>query len=142
MQQIVANYVTQSLHSRCTVENVFHIGGFREKICPDDMPKLSPSSVALLDGAIVLSRRDGTARWQARFKNGSRWIRVTTKAKDLNDAKEVARELYTDARYRVKHGTPASPSDLRMLRSSPLIAWKKRWQRAKDGASIATMFKP
>jgi uncharacterized protein (DUF1330 family) len=107
MQQIVANYVTQSLHSRCTVENVFHIGGFREKICPDDMPKLSPSSVALLDGAIVLSRRDGTARWQARFKNGSRWIRVTTKAKDLNDAKEVARELYTDARYRVKHGIPA-----------------------------------
>jgi hypothetical protein len=71
------------------------------------MPKLSPSSVTLLDGAIVLSRRDGSARWQARFKNGSRWIRVTTKEKNLKDAaKEVARELYTDARYRVKHGIP------------------------------------
>jgi integrase len=71
------------------------------------MPKLSPDSVTLLDGAIVMSRRDGSAKWQARFKNGSRWIRVTTKEKDLKEAKEIARELYTDARYRVKHGIPA-----------------------------------
>ena len=71
------------------------------------MPKLSPSSVTLLDGAIVLSRGDGSARWQARFKNSSRWIRVTTKEKNLKDAREVARKLYTDARYRVKHGIPA-----------------------------------
>lgn len=56
------------------------------------MPKLSPRSVTLLDGAIVLSRRDGSAKWQARFKNGSRWIRVTTKEKNLKYAKEVARE--------------------------------------------------
>ena len=71
------------------------------------MPKLSPRSVTLLDGAIVLSRRNGSAKWQARFKNGSRWIRVTTKTKDLDEAKEAARELYMDARYRVKHGIPA-----------------------------------
>ena len=64
------------------------------------MPKLSPRSVTLLDGAIVLSRRDGSAKWQARFKNGSRWICVTTKEKNLKYAKEVAREVYTDARYR------------------------------------------
>jgi integrase len=71
------------------------------------MPKLSPESVTLLDGVVVLTRRDGSAKWQARFKNGSRWIRVTTKEKDLKEAKEIARELYTDARYRVKHGIPA-----------------------------------
>ena len=71
------------------------------------MPQLSPRSITLLDGAIVLSRRDGSAKWQARFKNGSRWIRVTTKTKDLDEAKEAARELYMDARYRVKHGIPA-----------------------------------
>ena len=29
------------------------------------------------------------------------------KTKDLKDAKEAARELYMDARYRVKHGIPA-----------------------------------
>ena len=71
------------------------------------MPKLSPRSVTILDGAIVLSRRNGSAKWQARFKNGSRWIRVSTKTNDLDDAKEAARELYMDARYRVKHGIPA-----------------------------------
>ena len=54
----------------------------------------------------MLSRRDGSAKWQARFKNGSRWIRVTTKEKDLKEAKEIARELYTDARYRVKAWYP------------------------------------
>jgi integrase len=78
-----------------------------KRFCGLTMPKLSPDSVTLLDGAIVLSRRDGSARWQARFKNGGRWIRVTTKEKKLKDAKEAARELYVDARYRVKHGIPA-----------------------------------
>jgi integrase len=71
------------------------------------MPKLSPDSLTLLDGAIVLSRRNGSARWQARFKNGSRWIRVTTKVRDLKEAKKAARELYVDAQYRLKLGVPA-----------------------------------
>ena len=71
------------------------------------MPKLSPNSVTLLDGAVVLSRRNGSARWQARFKNGNRWIRATTKEKNLNDAKRSAREIYLDAQYRLKHGVPA-----------------------------------
>jgi len=57
------------------------------------MPKLSPNSVTLLDGAVVLSRRNGSARWPARFKNGNRWIRATTKEKNLNDAKRSAREI-------------------------------------------------
>ncbi|HEX3501854.1 MAG TPA: hypothetical protein VHU22_00520 [Xanthobacteraceae bacterium] len=71
------------------------------------MPKLSTQSVTLLDGAIVLTRRVKSAKWQARFKCGGRWIRVTTKEKDLNDAKEAATELYMDTRYRVKLGIPA-----------------------------------
>ena len=71
------------------------------------MPVLSPNSVALLDGAIVLTRRTGTAKWQARFKADGRWIRVSTKMKDLEEAKEAAEDLYLDARYRVKHGNPA-----------------------------------
>ena len=87
-----------ALHSRCTVSIVFVSLRSQKNLRADDA-RFSPNSVALLDGAIVLSRRDGSARWQARFKNGSRWIRVTTKAKNLKDAKEAARELYMDARY-------------------------------------------
>jgi hypothetical protein len=71
------------------------------------MPKLSSNSITLLDGEIVLSRRDGSAKWQARFKSERRWIRVTTKEKNLKDAKHAARELYLDAQYRVKHSIPA-----------------------------------
>jgi hypothetical protein len=77
------------------------------------MPKLSPHSVALSDGAIVLSRRNGSAMWQARFKLSGRWIRVTTKTKDLDEAKEVASELYMESRYRVKHGIPAQSKRLK-----------------------------
>ena len=47
-------------------------------------------------------------------RNGRRVSRMAVdgfasrrKTKDLNDAKEAARELYMDARYRVKHGIPA-----------------------------------
>jgi hypothetical protein len=57
------------------------------------MPKLSPNSVTIHDGNVVLTRRDGTSKWPARFKIDGRWIRVTTKEKDLKEAKQVAREL-------------------------------------------------
>ena len=104
----VATIFANTLHTRCTILTLFVSSRDRTKFAgKTGMPKLSPRSVTLLDGAIVLSRRDGSAKWQARFKNGSRWIRVTTKKKDLDDAKEAARELYMDARYRVKHGIPA-----------------------------------
>jgi hypothetical protein len=45
------------------------------------MPRLSPVSVTILDGAVVLSRRSESAKWQARFKVDNRWIRITTKEK-------------------------------------------------------------
>ena len=101
--------IENALHSRCTVLSCVRIVNTdRKKILRADGCPNSPlirwrcSTVQS-----CLSRRDGSAKWQARFKNGSRWIRVTTKEKNLKDAKEVARELYIDARYRVKHGIPA-----------------------------------
>ncbi len=71
------------------------------------MPKLSPHSIALSNGVIVLSKREGGAMWQARYEVSGLWIRVTTKMKDLDEAKEVASDLYMESRYRVKHGIPA-----------------------------------
>jgi len=47
------------------------------------------------------------ARMADAFKNSSHWIRVTTKTKDLDEAKEAARDLYMDARHRLMHGIPA-----------------------------------
>ena len=71
------------------------------------MPKLSPNSATIMEGKVVLSRRNGSAKWQARYKMGGRWIRVTTKTSELNEAREIAAELYLDARARSKLGLPA-----------------------------------
>jgi integrase len=70
------------------------------------MPLLSPDSVTHLGGAIVLTRRRRSSAWQARYKMAGRWIRITTKAKDLKEAKAIAEEQYMDARYRAKNNIP------------------------------------
>ena len=71
------------------------------------MPKLSPNSITLLDGNIILSQRNESAKWQARFKVENRWIRITTKENGIKEAMKAAEDLYLDARYRVKHELPA-----------------------------------
>src|ERR1700722_8207325 len=75
-----------------------------KRFCGLTMPKLSPDSVTLLDGEIVLSRRDGSARWQARFKNGSRWIRVTTKEKNSKTRKKWHANCIPNARSTRQNG--------------------------------------
>jgi hypothetical protein len=40
---------------------------------------------------------NGSTKWQARFKADGYWIRSTTKEKDLNGAKNAAREMYLEA---------------------------------------------
>ena len=54
------------------------------------MPKLSPNSATIMEGKVVLSLRNGSAKWQARYKMGGRWICVTTKTSELNEAREIA----------------------------------------------------
>ena len=71
------------------------------------MPKLSPASVTMLDGNIVLYRRTRTRKWQARFKVGNYWKRITTKCIDLDKAKDVALEHYMECMFKHKHGIPA-----------------------------------
>lgn len=70
------------------------------------MPVLSPNSEPILDGAVVLTQRDGSANWQARFKIAGRWHRVSTKTKNLIEAKDAARDQYIEAKYRAKLGVP------------------------------------
>jgi integrase len=70
------------------------------------MPKLAPNTVTLLDGEVRLFRRNNSRAWQATFKLGGRWVRITTKQKILADAKERARELYYEYRAREKNGLP------------------------------------
>jgi hypothetical protein len=53
------------------------------------MAKLSPETVTLFDGAVKLTQRNGSRAWQAAFKIGDRWVRATTRCKELKDAREA-----------------------------------------------------
>ena len=57
------------------------------------MPKLSSETVTLLDGDIRVFKRPRSRAWQATFKMDGTWVRVSTKCKQLSEAKEAAREL-------------------------------------------------
>ena len=61
----------------------------------------------MYDGAVVLYKRNNTRFWQARFKTGNYWKRITTKCMDLNEAKDVALEEYMDHLFKQKHSIPS-----------------------------------
>jgi integrase len=70
------------------------------------MAQLSVNSVQILDGAVTLTKRDNSAAWQARYKIGSKWIRTTTKQKELSRATKAAQDIYLRARFREDEGLP------------------------------------
>ena len=55
----------------------------------------------------MLYKRSRTRKWQARFKVGSYWKRITTKCIDLDKAKDIALEQYMEHLFKHKHGIPS-----------------------------------
>ena len=49
------------------------------------MVKLSADTVTMLDGDVRLTRRRNSTAWQAAFKIQDRWIRATTKCRQLSE---------------------------------------------------------
>lgn len=70
------------------------------------MPKLADATNTLLDGKIVLSQRERSSAWQARFKIGDKWVRVTTKETNKKEAAKIAEELYLEAKFKQKNKIP------------------------------------
>jgi integrase len=70
------------------------------------MPKLADESVTICEGKVVLTRRKRSSAWQARFKIGTAWRRETTKERDLKAAKLKAEEMFSEARFKLKHNMP------------------------------------
>ena len=60
------------------------------------MPKLSSETVTLLDEDIRVFKRPRSRAWQAIFKMDGTQVRVSTKCKQLSEAKEAVRELYIE----------------------------------------------
>ena len=99
------------------------------------MPKLSPASVTLLEGNIVLYRRTRTRKWQARFKIGNYWKRITTKSNDLENAKDTALEQYMECMFKHKHGIPAVTKRFRDI-ARLCVADMQRMLEAGEGRSV------
>ena len=70
------------------------------------MPKLADESVTICEGKVVLTRRKRSSAWQARYKIGNEWKRVTTKERDLKAAKLKAEDIFGEARFKLKHNMP------------------------------------
>jgi integrase len=70
------------------------------------MVALKASTHTLLDGAVKVYRRGNSNHWQATFKIDQHWIRVSTGKRDLEEAKQAARDQYLDYRFRAKHQLP------------------------------------
>ena len=70
------------------------------------MAQLSPNSIQLLNGKITLTKRSHSSAWQMRYKIGDRWLRETTKEKDLKEAQQVAEEIYLRAKFRQSENLP------------------------------------
>lgn len=70
------------------------------------MPKLIPNTNKILDGRVALYKRDNSSEWQLKFKHNSKWIRATTKCKNITEAKTAAETIFFDYQVRIRNNLP------------------------------------
>jgi hypothetical protein len=70
------------------------------------MRQLRDDTHLLLDGEVRVYRRERSKRWQASFSIDGHTIRVSTGARDLEDAKDKARDTYFEYKFRHKNDLP------------------------------------
>lgn len=65
---------------------------------------MSQNLIHLMDGDVVLYRRERSSRYQARIKmSNNRWKRISTKKSNVDDAGKIASDYYLEAKFRAKH---------------------------------------
>lgn len=70
------------------------------------MPQKSESTVHILEGKATLYKRQLSPLWYVRFKVQGRWVKASTKAEEIKEAKSNAVELVTNAWFREKNELP------------------------------------
>jgi hypothetical protein len=61
--------------------------------------QLSENSVVILEGKVVLTQRERSSAWQARFRVGDKWLRISTKQEELEKAKSAAVDPSTQSTW-------------------------------------------
>ena len=70
------------------------------------MRQLRDDTHLLLDGEVRVYRREHSKRWQASFSIDGYTIRVSMGTRDLPDAKDKARDIYLEYKFRHKNDLP------------------------------------
>ena len=70
------------------------------------MPVLSQQTVILNDGDLKLYKRARSRVWQATFSIDGHWVRISTKCRDLEEAKVAAKAQMVEYQFRQKHQLP------------------------------------
>ncbi len=70
------------------------------------MPQKSEQTVHILEGKATLYKRKLSPLWYVRFKVQGKWVKASTKAEDLKEAKSNAVEQVTNAWFREKNDLP------------------------------------
>jgi len=60
----------------------------------------------LMEGELLIYKRERSSTWQCRFKVDGIWQRASTKERDLKKAKTIARELMIEAEIRKRSNLP------------------------------------
>lgn len=103
----------------------------------EKMPKLADAEKTILDGRIVLTQRKASSAWQARFKIGTKWVRVSTKQRDRKDAEKTAEELYLDAKFKERNKIPVITKRFKPVAELAI----KHMQAALDGGQGKKVYK-
>lgn len=94
------------------------------------MPQKSDNTVHILEGRATLYQRPTTPYWFVRYKVDKTWLRTSTKKEKLNEAKEVAVDLVTNAWFRQKNNLPTLS---KKFKSVALLAIKRMEEMAESG---------
>lgn len=70
------------------------------------MRQMHDDTHLILDGEVCVYRRERSQRWQAALSIDGQTVRVSTGKRDLEDAKEHARDTYLEYRFRHKNDWP------------------------------------
>ena len=70
------------------------------------MRQLRDDTHIILDGEVRVYRRANSKRWQAAFSIDGHTIRVSTGKRDLDEAKEAAKETFLEYKFRHKNDLP------------------------------------
>ena len=94
------------------------------------MPAQLETTHTLIPNKLVIYRRERSTIWQCRMKIGDRWVRSTTKERDLKAAQTRAHEMLIEAQIRLRSNLPVVTKRFRDIAK---LAIERMEQETKNG---------